>query len=90
MDKFDRIYELHDILRDRRTPISRAELARRLDAPIEWNDEAGGYYYRRDADGGPYELPGLCSTPRSCRRSSFSIACLRASNLGCSASTLHH
>lgn len=78
MDKFDRIYELHNILRDRRTPISRGELARRLDncaestvfrlirvlkdrlhAPIEWNDEAGGYYYRRDANGGPYELPGL-------------------------------
>lgn len=77
MDKFDRIYALHDILRDRRTPISRAELARRLecaestvfrlirllkerlDAPIEWNDEIGGYYYRHDPEGGPYELPGL-------------------------------
>jgi len=78
MDKFDRIYQLHNILRDRRTPISRAELARRLEgcaestvyrlirvmrdylrAPIEWDDDLGGYYYRRDVDGGTYELPGL-------------------------------
>lgn len=77
MDKFDRIYKLHDILRDRRTPISRADLMRRLEcaepsvyrlirvlkdylgAPIEWHAELGGYYYRRDAEGGTYELPGL-------------------------------
>jgi predicted DNA-binding transcriptional regulator YafY len=31
MDKFDRIYELHKILRDRRTPIPRAELQSRLE-----------------------------------------------------------
>ena len=31
MDKFDRIYKLHDILRDRRTPISREDLMRRLE-----------------------------------------------------------
>ena len=31
MDKFDRIYQFHGILRDRRTPISRAELAQRLE-----------------------------------------------------------
>lgn len=31
MDKFDRIYQLHNILRDRRTPISRADLAQQLD-----------------------------------------------------------
>jgi predicted DNA-binding transcriptional regulator YafY len=30
-----------------------------LGAPIEWNEEAGGYYYRREANGGTYELPGL-------------------------------
>ena len=30
MDKFDRIYELHKILRDRRTPISRKDLMTRL------------------------------------------------------------
>ncbi|HET6493232.1 MAG TPA: hypothetical protein VFG44_09675, partial [Burkholderiales bacterium] len=30
-----------------------------LNAPIEWHPELGGYYYRRDADGGTYELPGL-------------------------------
>jgi proteasome accessory factor C len=77
VDKFDRIYKLHDILRDRRTPISRADLMRRLEcaepsvyrlirvlkdylgAPIEWHAELGGYYYRRDAEGGTYELPGL-------------------------------
>ena len=77
MDKFDRIYQLHHILRDRRTPITREELTRRLEcseptvfrllralkdylgAPIERHEESGGYYYRRDADGGSYELPGL-------------------------------
>ena len=77
MDKFDRIYQLHDVLRDRRTPISRADLAIKLEcaeptiyrlirqmredlhAPIAFDDELGGYYYERTADGGTYELPGL-------------------------------
>lgn len=78
MDKFDRIYQLHNILRERRTAISRQDLMARLDhcseptvyrlirlmkdhlnAPIEWHEELGGYYYRRDAEGGTYELPGL-------------------------------
>ena len=78
MDKFDRIYKIHDILRARRTPIAREDLMERLEkcseptvyrliramkdhlnAPIEWHEELGGYYYRRDADGGTYELPGL-------------------------------
>jgi predicted DNA-binding transcriptional regulator YafY len=77
LDKFDRIYDLHNVLRGRRTPISRSDLAARLEcseptvfrlirllkdqlgAPIEWNDEASGYYYKRDAEGGTYELPGL-------------------------------
>jgi proteasome accessory factor C len=78
LDKFDRIYQLHGILRGRRTPISRQDLRARLDdcseptvfrlirlmknhlnAPIEWHEELGGYYYARDADGGTYELPGL-------------------------------
>ena len=77
MDKFDRIYQFHGILRDRRTPVSRAELAQRLEcseptvfrlirilrdflrAPLEYNDELGGYYYERTAEGGTYELPGL-------------------------------
>lgn len=31
MDKFDRVFQLHNILRERRTPISRAELMRRLE-----------------------------------------------------------
>jgi len=30
-----------------------------LNAPIEWHEDLQGYYYRRDADGGTYELPGL-------------------------------
>ena len=30
-----------------------------LRAPLEFNDELGGYYYERNADGGTYELPGL-------------------------------
>jgi proteasome accessory factor C len=77
VDKFDRIYELHNILRNRRTPITRTDLMARLEcsepttfrliklmkdalnAPIEWHEELGGYYYRRDADGGTFELPGL-------------------------------
>ena len=77
MDKFDRIYELHNILRERRTPISRADLARKVEcsesslyrlirllrdklhAPLEYNNELGGYYYQRTAEGGTYELPGL-------------------------------
>lgn len=77
MDKFDRIYKIHGILRHRRTPITREELMERLecseptvyrligemrnylDAPIECGREPRGYYYRRDADGDAYELPGL-------------------------------
>jgi len=77
VDKFDRIYELHKILRDRHTPISRVDLMRRLEcaeptvyrlirllkdhlnAPIEWHEELGGYYYRRDTGAGTFELPGL-------------------------------
>ena len=35
MDKFDRIYDLHRILRDRRTPISRAELVDQLEVKSE-------------------------------------------------------
>ena len=31
VDKFDRIYELHNILRERRTPISRGDLARKVE-----------------------------------------------------------
>jgi predicted DNA-binding transcriptional regulator YafY len=77
MDKFDRIYQLHNIFAARRTPISREDLMRRLEcaeptiyrlirlmkehlnAPIEHDDDLGGYYYQRDAGGGAYELPGL-------------------------------
>lgn len=35
VDKFDRIYQIHNILRNRRTPISREELAHRLDGCAE-------------------------------------------------------
>jgi mRNA-degrading endonuclease RelE of RelBE toxin-antitoxin system len=77
VDKFDRLYKLHSILRDRRTPIPRRGLTERLDchertvfrlirilqncfhAPIAWHEELGGYHYRRDAGGEPFELPGL-------------------------------
>ena len=77
MDKFDRIYQLHGVLRGRRTPISREDLTRRLEcseptvyrlirilreylgAPLEYDEERGGYWYRRGAEGGSYELPGL-------------------------------
>lgn len=34
-------------------------LKEHLNAPIEWHEALGGYYYRQDADGGRYELPGL-------------------------------
>ena len=82
MDKFDRIYELHNILRERRTPISRADLARKVEcsesslyrlirllrdklhAPLEYNNELGGYCYQRTAEGGTYELPGLLFNAR--------------------------
>ncbi len=30
-----------------------------LHAPLEWHEELSGYYYKRDAGGGTYELPGL-------------------------------
>lgn len=78
MDKFDRIYQLHAILRDRRTPISREALMERmrpcsrptfyrslnilryvLGAPVEYDEEQGGYCYRREPGDRAYELPGL-------------------------------
>ena len=30
-----------------------------LGAPLQHDDETGGYYYERTAEGGTYELPGL-------------------------------
>ncbi|HET9446737.1 MAG TPA: HTH domain-containing protein, partial [Steroidobacteraceae bacterium] len=65
MDKFDRIFQLHSILANRRTPIdveslmarlecSRATLFRiigsmrdHLGAPVEFDQERGGFIYRR-------------------------------------------
>ncbi|MCI0364361.1 MAG: hypothetical protein L0219_10790, partial [Phycisphaerales bacterium] len=72
-----RIFKLHEILTDRRTPISREDLMHKLEcaaptvyrlirflrdglhAPVEWHEDLRGYYYRRDVNGGRYELPGL-------------------------------
>jgi hypothetical protein len=45
-----------------------------LDAPIEHDEEAGGYRYRRDAGGEPYELPGLWFPSSCARRSRGSFA----------------
>jgi len=77
VDKFDRIYQLHRILRARRTPILFEDLRERLacskatayrlihalehylGAPIERDEELGGFRYRPDSDGGAFELPGL-------------------------------
>lgn len=77
MDKFDRIYDLHQIFAGRRIPLpvealmerlgcSKPSVYRlirllrdRLNAPIEFDRERGGYLYRQDAATGPYELPGL-------------------------------
>lgn len=35
-----------------------------LGAPIEWDKEHGGYYYKRDPKGDSYELPGLWFTAK--------------------------
>lgn len=35
MDRFDRIFELHKILKSRRTPVPRKEVARRLRDTLE-------------------------------------------------------
>jgi len=79
MDRFDRVFELHKILHDRRTPVSRRQLEEKMEcsratvmraleflrdqllAPVEYDRERNGYYYRQDRDG-PWELPGLWFT----------------------------
>jgi proteasome accessory factor C len=33
-----------------------------LGAPVEWDEEVGGYRYRRGPDGEPYELPAMRHT----------------------------
>lgn len=81
MDKFDRIFQLHSILANRRTPIdveslmarlecSRATLFRiigsmrdHLGAPVEFDQERGGFVYRRVSGEETYELPGLWFSP---------------------------
>ena len=77
MDKFDRIFQLHSVLRGRRTAISlkdlmakmecsKSTLLRALDtlkdklnAPIAFDKQAGGYRYNEAAGAGAFELPGL-------------------------------
>jgi predicted DNA-binding transcriptional regulator YafY len=80
MDKFDRIFQLHNILSSRRTPIpledlmarlecSKSTLHRaiatlkdRLNAPVVFDANAGGYKYGEPTTGEAYELPGLWFT----------------------------
>jgi len=74
VDKFDRIYQLHQALSARRTPIAIEDLMQRLEcsrpsafrllreylgAPVRFDAGRGGYLYDRTAGGGAYELPGL-------------------------------
>jgi proteasome accessory factor C len=75
LDKFDRIYQLHNILRDRRTPISREDLMRRMECGEQtvyrlirlMKDylnapiewDGEGGGYRYSRDDSRYELPGL-------------------------------
>ncbi|HKQ84512.1 MAG TPA: HTH domain-containing protein [Steroidobacteraceae bacterium] len=75
MDKFDRIFQLHTILANRRTPIDPEILQARLECSrstlyrlvaLMKNTlnapielEAGGVVYRQKKDAPRYELPGL-------------------------------
>jgi proteasome accessory factor C len=75
VDKVDRIYKLHRILRVRRTPAARRDLQAQLECSevtfyrviktmrehlaAPIECEGRGYYYEKNADGGTYELPGL-------------------------------
>ena len=77
LDKFDRIYHLHGILRERRAAISRADLMQKLECtePTVFHlireirdylgapieHDSGGYRYRADET---FELPGLWFTSR--------------------------
>jgi proteasome accessory factor C len=81
MDKFDRIFQLHAILRARRTPIALEDLMarlecskptlyraiaflkNRLDAPVEFDRETGGFRYATEKGASAFELPGLWFTP---------------------------
>lgn len=81
MDKYERIFRLHGILSNRRTPVTATDLMDRLDgcsratlyrdiaflrdalgAPLETDEQTGGFLYRPDLDGRGYELPGLWFT----------------------------
>jgi len=75
MDRLDRIFELHRILKVSRYPVPRPLLAEKLEcsdstlyhvrhrlealgAPVETDEETGGWYYARDEIDN-FELPGL-------------------------------
>jgi predicted DNA-binding transcriptional regulator YafY len=77
MDRFDKIYRLHGLLSNRRTPVSLENIKEQLEcskatvtrtietlrdylnAPLEYNREANGYFYNQQSANKPYELPGL-------------------------------
>ena len=75
MDKFDRVYQIHQILSARRTPVGWPELAERLECSratifrliARLRDFLGapivsdgnGYRYAREQDARAYKLPGL-------------------------------
>ena len=65
MSKVERLYHLHNILSQRRTPISRQDLMAELDcsqATLEQDEDNRGFYYDRSYDQ-PFELPGIWISP---------------------------
>jgi proteasome accessory factor C len=79
MDKFDRIFQIHTILSNRRTPIDAESLMARLECSratlfrliglmkdhlnAPIESKDGGFCYRRGADEQTYQLPGLWFSP---------------------------
>jgi proteasome accessory factor C len=79
MDKFDRIFQLHSILTNRRTPIDAETLQARLECSratlfrivalmkthlnAPIESRDGGFVYRRSSTNENYELPGLWFSP---------------------------
>ena len=74
MDRFDRIYRLHNLLTNRRTPIPLTDIMKELEcakasatryiddmrtAPLEYDRKLNGYYYDSQHADKPYQLPGL-------------------------------
>ncbi|MCB1669134.1 MAG: WYL domain-containing protein [Pseudomonadales bacterium] len=96
MDKFDRIQQLHRILKSRRLPVPKRVLAEELecserqiqrlienlkivDAPLEYDQSAKGWYYAEDPNH-LFELPGLWLTSDELQSLSLLINLLE--NLG--------